>query len=78
MAFNADLNPKKTSMGLGELLKMEEAMVKNRLYNDAVKAKSMKKTVTPAADAILSKPDNMLRSSADDIGTEFRFNRSQD
>jgi hypothetical protein len=76
MAFNADLNPKKTAMGLGELLKMEEALVKNKLYNDAAKAKSMKKTATPAADAILSSP-NMLKSSADDLGTEFRFNSNQ-
>jgi hypothetical protein len=34
------------------------------------------KTTTPVADAILAK-SNMLKSSADDLGTEFRFNSNQ-
>ena len=46
----------------------------------ALVSKPAAKTATPAADAILAKPipNNMLKSSADDIGTEFRFNKNQD
>ena len=72
MAFTADLNPKKSSMDLGDLLKMDEAMAKSKLYNDAQKAKSMQKTVTPGADATLAKTD-MLRSDAADMGVPFKF-----
>jgi hypothetical protein len=69
MAFNADLNPKKSGMELGELLKMEDAIAKNKFYSDAAKAKSMQKTVTPAANSILSN----LKSSMDDQGVPFKF-----
>jgi hypothetical protein len=47
MGFNADLNPKKSSMDLGDLLKMDEAMTKNKLYKDAANAKKSI-VVTPA------------------------------
>jgi hypothetical protein len=75
MAFTADLNPKGSkSMDLLDMVKMED-------YLERRKALITKpKTATPAADAILAKPipNNMLKSSADDIGTEFRFNKNQD
>ena len=58
--FTADLNPKKSSMDLGDLLKMDEAMAKNKLYNDALKAK------TPAKN-------NMVKSDAADTGVPFKF-----
>ena len=41
-------------------------------------AKPAAKTATPAADAILAKPNNMVKSSPDDAGVEFRFNRNQE
>jgi hypothetical protein len=66
MPFTADLNPKKSGMDLGDLLRMDEAMAKNKLYSDAAKAKSMQKTATPAADSI-------LKSSMDDKGVPFKF-----
>jgi hypothetical protein len=66
MAFTADLNPKKSNMELGELLKMEDAIAKRKLYDDAMKAKSMQKTATPAADSV-------LKSSMDDQGVPFKF-----
>jgi len=72
MPFNADLNPKKSSMDLGDLLKLDEAMAKNKLYSDAAKAKSMQKTATPSADATLAK-SNMLKSDAADMGVPFKF-----
>ena len=79
MPFNADLNPKGTkSMDLAELVKMEDYLSRRSAVKAAMKP--MAKTATPAADAILAKPayDNMLKSSADDVGTEFRFNRNQE
>ena len=79
MPFNADLNPKGSkSMDLAELVKMEDYLSRRSAVKAAMKP--MAKTATPAADAILAKPafDNMLKSSADDVGTEFRFNRNQD
>ena len=47
MAFTADLNPKKSGMDLGDLLKMDEAMAKRRIYENSAKAKPMQKTATP-------------------------------
>jgi hypothetical protein len=79
MPFNADLNPKGSkSMDLAELVKMEDYLSRRSGTRPAVKPAA--KTATPAADAILAKPayDNMLKSSADDVGTEFRFNKNQD
>lgn len=79
MPFNADLNPKGSkSMDLAELVKMEDYLSRRNAVKAAMKP--MAKTATPAADAILAKPayDNMLKSSADDVGTEFRFNKNQD
>jgi len=68
--FTADLNPKKTgNMDLGDLLKMDEAMSKGRLYKDAMKAR----IPTPAPVT----PSNMVKSSIDDVGVPFRFNNSQ-
>lgn len=78
MAFNADLNPKGSkSMDLLEMVKMEDYLERRKALTSA---KPMAKTATPAADAILAKPvpTNMLKSSADDLGTEFRFNKNQD
>jgi hypothetical protein len=69
MAFTADLNPKKSSMDLGDLLKMDETMAKRKLYQDALAAKSQLKTSTPGADAVL----NNLKSSAEDKGVPFKF-----
>jgi hypothetical protein len=79
MPFTADLNPKGSkSMDLADLVKMEDYLSRRSVAKPAVKPAA--KTATPAADAILAKPvpTNMLKSSADDIGTEFRFNRNQD
>ena len=73
MAFTADLNPKTgKSMDLLDMIKMNEYMGK-------AKAKSAVKTATPAADAILAKPapNDMIKSSPDDVGTPFKFNNSQ-
>ena len=71
MPFTADLNPKGgKSTDLLDLVKMED-------YFSRRTGKSADKTATPAADAILSKPNNMVKSSADDVGTPFRFNNSQ-
>ena len=65
-------------MDLADLVKMEDYLSRRSVAKPAVKPAA--KTATPAADAILAKPvpTNMLKSSADDIGTEFRFNRNQD
>jgi hypothetical protein len=76
MAFTADLNPKGgKSMDLLDMVKMEDYLERRK----AIIGKPATKTATPAADAILAKPipSNMLKSSADDIGTEFRFNTNQ-
>lgn len=76
MAFTADLNPKGgKSTDLLDMIKMEDYLERRK----ALTGKSTAKTATPAADAILAKPipNNMLKSSADDIGTEFRFNTNQ-
>jgi hypothetical protein len=51
-------------------------MIKMENYLGSKTAKSSKTTATPAADAILAKP-NMLKSSMDDVGTPFRFNNNQ-
>lgn len=74
MAFTADLNPKNgKSTDLLDLIKMEDYLGRRK----AAKDKPMDKTATPAADAILAKPNDMVKSSADDVGTPFRFNNSQ-
>ena len=70
--FNVDLNPKKSGMDLGEMLKLDEARAKNKLYKDAAAAKSQMKTATPAADAVLAKTD-MLKSDSADMGVPFKF-----
>lgn len=76
MAFTADLNPKNSkSTDLLDLIKMEDYLGRKK----AASVKPMDKTATPAADAILAKPapNDMVKSSADDIGTPFRFNNNQ-
>jgi hypothetical protein len=76
MPFTADLNPKGSkSMDLLDMVKMEDYMERRGMTRPT--AKSAAKTATPAANAILAK-SNMLKSSADDTGTEFRFNKNQD
>jgi hypothetical protein len=81
MPFNADLNPKGSkSMDLLEMVKMEDYLERRRALSTPRPAvKPAAKTATPAADAVLAKPipNNMLKSSADDLGTEFRFNSKQ-
>ena len=64
--FTADLNPKKSSMDLGDLMKMDEAMAKRKLYSDAIKAKTPVKAPVPA-------PNNMVKSDATDPGVPFKF-----
>jgi hypothetical protein len=72
MAFTADLNPKGSkSMDLLDMIKMEDYLERRK----AMTAKPMAKTSTPVADAILA--NDMIKSSADDVGTQFRFNNSQ-
>jgi hypothetical protein len=63
MAFTADLNPKKSGMDLGDLLKMDETMIRRKLYQDAMTDKSVKKVIVPVN----------LKSSADDDGVPFKF-----
>ena len=76
MPFTADLNPKGgKSMDLMDMVKMENYLDRRSVTKPAVKP--MAKTATPAADAILAR-SNMLKSSADDAGTEFKFNKNQD
>lgn len=76
MAFTADLNPKGgKSTDLLDMIKMEDYLERRKVLSP----KPATKTATPAADAILAKPvlNDMVKSSADDIGTPFRFNNSQ-
>ena len=78
MPFTADLNPKGSkSMDLLDMVKMEDYLERRKALITG--GKPAAKTATPAADAILAKPipNNMLKSSADDIGTEFKFNSKQ-
>ena len=71
MAFTADLNPKSgKSTDLMDLIKMND-------YLERKTVKPATKTATPVADAILVKPNDMVKSSMDDVGTPFRFNNSQ-
>lgn len=77
MAFTADLNPKGgKSMDLLEMVKMEDYLERKK----AVSPKPAAKTATPIADAILAKPapNDMLKSSIDDVGTPFKFNKNQE
>jgi hypothetical protein len=64
-------------MDLAELVKMEDYLSRRSAVKAAMKP--MAKTATPAADAILAKTvaNDMLRSSMDDVGTQFRFNNNQ-
>jgi hypothetical protein len=74
MPFTADLNPKGgKSMDLLEMVKMEDYLERKR----ALSPKAAAKTATPVADAILAKTNDMIKSSADDVGTQFRFNNNQ-
>jgi hypothetical protein len=74
MAFTADLNPKGgKSTDLLDMIKMEDYLERRR----ALSPRPMAKTTTPVADAILAKTNDMIKSSADDVGTQFRFNNSQ-
>jgi hypothetical protein len=78
MPFTADLNPKGSkSMDLLEMVKMEDYMDRRKALSTPRPAA---KTPTPAATAILAKAisDDMLKSSKDDVGTQFRFNKNQD
>ena len=66
--FKADLNPKSSGMGLSDMLKMDEAMTKKKLYDDAIKAQPKSKIATPGADAVMN-----LKSSPGDVGVPFKF-----
>lgn len=63
MAFTADLNPKKSSMDLSDLLKMNETMTRRKFYQDAMADKLGKTGIIPVN----------LKSSADDEGVPFKF-----
>jgi hypothetical protein len=79
MPFTADLNPKNSkSMDLLEMVKMEDYMDRRKALTSMPRPAA--KTATPAATAILAKAisDDMLKSSKDDVGTQFRFNKNQD
>jgi hypothetical protein len=79
MPFTADLNPKNNkSMDLLEMVKMEDYMDRRKALTSTPRPAA--KTATPAADAILAKAiaNDMLKSSRDDVGTQFRFNKNQD
>ena len=56
-------------MDLGDLLKMDDAMAKRKMYSDAMKAKAQLKTPTPGADSVISN----LKSSPTDVGVPFKF-----
>ena len=78
MAFTADLNPKGgKSMDLLEMVKMDDYIGRRKALSST--AKPATKTATPVADAVLAKAitDDMLKSSMDDVGTQFRFNNNQ-
>ena len=62
MPFTADLNPKNKGMDLGDLLKMDEAMTKRRLYREALDAQPGKTTVIVP-----------VKAPADDSGFQFKF-----
>jgi hypothetical protein len=62
MPFTADLNPKKSGMDLGDMLKMDETMTKRRLYQEAMADKPGKTTVVIP-----------VKSNADDGGFSFKF-----
>jgi hypothetical protein len=67
MPFTADLNPKGSkSMDLLDMVKMEDYLERRRAFNP-----------TKPAGKSAVKPNNMLKSGPDDIGTEFRFNSNQ-
>ena len=62
-------------MDLLDMVKMEDYLERSGRKT----AKPMTKTATPVADVILAKPipNDMVKSSADDVGVPFRFNNSQ-
>jgi hypothetical protein len=74
MPFTADLNPKSgKSMDLLDLVKMEDYLGRR------VSGKQMEtKKPAPVIDKSTPyEPSDMLKSSADDVGTQFRFNNNQ-
>ena len=62
-------------MDLLDMIKMEDYLERKGMVKPI--SRPAAKTATPVADAILAKPNNMLKSSADDVGTQFRFNNNQ-
>jgi len=75
MPFTADLNPKGgKSMDLLDMVKMDDYLERRGLGKQA----SPKKPA-PVIDKSerWSPPSDMLKSSADDVGTQFRFNNNQ-
>ena len=73
MPFTADLNPKGgKSMDLLDMIKMEDYLSRK----GPVKAEPKKPA--PVIDKSTPyTPNDMLKSSADDVGTQFRFNNNQ-
>ena len=73
MAFTADLNPKGgKSMDLLDMIKMEDYLGRKPA------AKAEPKKPAPVIDKSEPYTSNMVKSSADDVGTPFRFNNNQD
>ena len=75
MAFTADLNPKGgKSMDLLDLVKMEDYLERRGLGKQAAPKKP-----APVIDKSTpyTPPNDMVKSSADDVGVPFRFNNSQ-
>ena len=72
MAFTADLNPKNNkSMDLLDMVKMEDYMERRG---------NVPKPKKPAPVIDKSTPyvaNDMVKSSADDVGTQFKFNNNQ-
>jgi hypothetical protein len=72
MPFTTDLNPKGgKSMDLVDLVKMEDYLGRR-----LTKKPDEPKKPAPIIDK-LTPPNDMLKSSADDVGTPFRFNNNQ-
>jgi hypothetical protein len=69
--FKVDLSPKSNVMTLGDLIKMNE-------YVGSRPRVSKPEPKTPASIIDKSnRPNDMLKSSDDDVGTIFRFNNNQ-
>lgn len=74
MPFTADLNPKGgKSMDLLDLVKMEDYLERKGLG----KQEAVKKPAPVIDKSTPYVPNDMVKSSADDVGTQFKFNNNQ-